>query len=150
MSLLPQGAIVHCSPLFWHRSKCQSWPCLLEVGFNCLANIRYFIGHPAAQNWFYQEQLSVGRVFEPAQNVDAILWLHLVVVWDVVNDDCFSQIPAQQRQVFDVGALSEATAVAIESESDVPLLIQIIKDPVCIILEACCKNDQLVMLLHLL
>jgi hypothetical protein len=52
--------------------------------------------HEAAQDWLEGKEFFVVGIFKPTEDVDAVFWLHLVIVGNVIYYYRFGQIPAQQ------------------------------------------------------
>ena len=115
------------------RHDCR--PCgLSEVLLYHFPHVEYVVNYETAQCRFEYKQLFVVGIIKPAKDVNSVFRLQLVVVHDVVNNYCLSHISSQQRQIFNVSSLSETATVAVKSEFDVSLLVEVIENPVSVVL----------------
>ena len=72
------------------------------------------------------------------------------VVRNVVNDDGFVHISAQQAEIFYQEWAILRSVLAVKSVLDVLSDINLVNDLVCILLESCCEDDDFVVFRHCL
>ena len=96
-------------------------------------------------------ELRVSRVVVPTNNVNSIIRLEVKVLSDVVYDQSFSDITAQDIQIFYIDSALGLATVSVQSVLDQhPLAIYLIEDPVCILFQTCRENNNFEDLAHLL
>lgn len=132
-----------------HNVKLACHLRLLEVKFEMVSHIFYFVFDEHAQDRYQLLELIVVHAVEPADYVDSIVRLQVVILSDVVHNDGFRQVTAKPAQVLHVDALAELAAVAVEPVADTPQLVEVVQDPVGVLFKPRRENDQLVVLGHL-
>jgi hypothetical protein len=70
----------------------------------------------------------------PAPDMDPIVGLGHEVFLDVINDNGFGKIATQLREVLHVNAIPEFSVVPVQSMGDVALPVEVIEDPIRIVL----------------
>ena len=91
-------------------------------------------------------QLLVIWVIVPTLNGNSILSLALEVVLNVVHDDRFLEVSAQTGEVLDIDSILESGVVSVESMRDESLLVQVINDPISVVLQSRSEHSHFVVL----
>jgi len=94
-------------------------------------------------------QLLVMGVMVPTLDRDPVLRLALEVLLNVIYDDGLPQIPSQPGQVLLVDSILVMSLVSVQAVRDEAVLIQMVQDPVSILLQASGEHHQLKVLAHL-
>jgi hypothetical protein len=111
-----------------------------------MSHILHPASHQPLQEMSVLLQLLVIRVIVPTLNGDPILSLTLEVVLNVVNNDRFLQVSAQTGEILYIHSVLQSGVVSVESVRDKPLLVQVINDPVGIVLQTRCEHCHFVVL----
>lgn len=89
-------------------------------------------------------------VFEPRFDEDAVVWLQHEVFSNVVYNYTFVEGPAYFTQVFHEDHASGRGMLSVQAVGDAFLLVDLVEDPVSVVLHGGCEDDHLVDLTHFL
>jgi len=95
------------------------------------------------------EQGGVAHIVEPTLDENAVVRLEREVLSDIIHDDGFVERTTNPAQILDKGDTCRRTMLPVESEGDATLLVDLIEDPVGVILHRSCEDYHFVDLAHL-
>lgn len=76
--------------------------------------------------------------------------MQLEVLRHIVNDDRLTQVSTYSREVLDKHRSTRKSMLPVESVANEPLRIDLVNNPVCVVLHGCCEDDYFIVLVHLL
>lgn len=101
------------------------------------------------QDWSqFEEGLVLHVIAEPRLDLNAIFRLSAEVLRHIVDDDDPFQVPAEQGQIFEVHWAVRHGVLSVKSELHALRGVEIVDDPVCVLLQRSGPNDDLVTLCH--
>ena len=121
---------------------------LLSEYLQSLANINLTLNNLGQQRNQFLER-SVFSVVVPALDQDPVLRLQLEVLGHVVNNDRPVKLPAQTAQVLEEEAPGRDRVLSVEPVLDYPLRVQVVQDPVGVVLDRRGEDHNLEAGLHL-
>lgn len=65
------------------------------------------------------------------------------VLRQIVDNHNFAKVSPNFSKVLHVASSAKSTRVTVETLSDVALRVQLIEDPVCVVLQGCSKDNDL-------
>ena len=108
--------------------------------------------HLLLRNFFEERsqlrKCCVGHVIEPTLNEDTIVWLELEVLSDIVNDNGTREVSTNSTKVLDKDRPVRKGMLTVHTVTDTLVLVDLIKDPVCIILHGCSEDNHFIYLTH--
>lgn len=86
------------------------------------------------------------HVIVPSRYEDSIIWLQDEVVANVVNDYGLGDVTAEEAQVFHQEWAILTRVLSVQSVFDVVAHVDLIDHLVCVLLQGCSEDDDLVVL----
>lgn len=95
------------------------------------------------------KQGCVAHIVEPTLDEDAVVRLEREVLSDIIHNDGLVERTTNPAQILDEGDSRRRAMLTVESEGDATLFVDLIEDPVSVVLHRSCEDYYFVDLAHL-
>mmetsp|Transcript_39898 Transcript_39898/g.78911 ORF Transcript_39898/g.78911 Transcript_39898/m.78911 type:complete len:268 (-) Transcript_39898:994-1797(-) len=100
--------------------------------------------HQLIQEGRKAEECCVMWIIVPGADKDTIVWLEHEIFLHIVDDECLFQLPAKPAQVLHENRTPRQSMLPVQSVSDQPRWVNLVNDPVCIVLGGSGENDNFI------
>ena len=121
---------------------------LVSVSSQCQPDIKHPFLNNFAQKWRYLVQKAVVHIIVPCADKNPILWLQYEIVRNIVDNNCFFNVPTQQTQVFYQKWTVLRSVLSVEPVFYVLFHIYLVNYLVSVFLQCGCKNHNFIVFGH--